>query len=535
MTVPDVTVLIAAYNAMPYLERTLDSLIAQSIGFDRLEIIAVDDGSTDDTGEALDKCAARFPDTVQVIHQANSGGPAGPWNRGLDLATGRFVYFVGADDYLGPEALERLVTYADEHDSDVVMGKVVGVNGLEIEQRVFKGNVPDLPPYGPDLRWSMANTHLYRRDLVERIGLRYVEHLPFGSDQPFMVEACANARRISVVGDYTCYYAVPRENLSNISFATGYPERMRCIAQLMEIVERVTKTPEERDTILVRHFTWEVPRLLRRYFLAFSTEQREEMCRDVSRLVERFMTDRIRSELRVVPRVLLDLAVQGEVDLLEEMLRAPEGWEPSLHVVGGEVYAAYPGFSVAAPVDAYRVPDQGGFRGRLLQGIGPVSATWGGRRQARRLTVTVPTNIVDRDNALAVEMVLRGADAQGAEASERIVVPASDVRVAGAAGDACVIVTARLDPTRLCGPGRLERAWRADLRFRAGDYTVTVPVPGASAGKVRMWTARALCLVWAEPLAGPGQPALMVRANRVPPKGLLRAAAAKLPLPLRRR
>lgn len=113
MSTPDVTVSLAVYNTMPYLQETLDSLVGQSIGHDRLEVVAVDDGSTDGSGALLDDYASRYPDVFRVIHQDNSGGPAGPCNRALEVAQGRFVYFLGADDYLAPEALERMVGYAD--------------------------------------------------------------------------------------------------------------------------------------------------------------------------------------------------------------------------------------------------------------------------------------------------------------------------------------------------------------------------------------------------------------------------------------
>ena len=134
MSRPDVTVVVAVYNTMPYLTRCLTSLVEQTIGLDRLEIVAVDDGSTDGSGAELDRFAAAYPGTVKVIHQPNSGGPAAPSNRALDLATGRYVFFIGADDYLGPEALERLVAAADRYGSDVVLGRMVGVNSRYVHQ-----------------------------------------------------------------------------------------------------------------------------------------------------------------------------------------------------------------------------------------------------------------------------------------------------------------------------------------------------------------------------------------------------------------
>ena len=267
MTAPDVTVVVAVYNTMPYLERTLSSLVEQSIGVSRLQVIAVDDGSTDGSAETLDRYAAEHPTVFDVIHQPNSGGPAGPSNRALDVATGRYVSVLGADDYLGPEALERMVGFADEHGSDVVIGRMVGVNGREVGQGLFGADEIDLDPYGPGLRWALANTKLFRRELVEGLSLRYREDMPFGSDQPFTLAACVHAKRISVLASYTCYYAVKREDSSNLSYNTSYADRVPCIGQMMQSVADLVPAGPQRDTILTRHFAWESPRLLRAVLL----------------------------------------------------------------------------------------------------------------------------------------------------------------------------------------------------------------------------------------------------------------------------
>lgn len=63
-----------------------------------------------------------------MIRQENSGGPSSPRNVGLGKATGRYVFFLDADDRLGPEALERMVAMADRNGTDVVLGKVEGIN-----------------------------------------------------------------------------------------------------------------------------------------------------------------------------------------------------------------------------------------------------------------------------------------------------------------------------------------------------------------------------------------------------------------------
>ncbi|MFG3689981.1 glycosyltransferase family 2 protein [Micromonospora sp. NPDC047740] len=345
MNRPDVTVITAVYNTMPYLTRCLTSLVEQTIGADRLEVIAVDDGSTDGSGRELDRFARLHPGTVKVIHQPNSGGPAAPSNRGLEHATGRYVFFIGSDDYLGPEALERLVAAADRYDSDVVLGRTVGVNSRYIHQAVFARTEPDLDLFDSALPWSLSNTKLFRRDLIERYGLRYPEDMPVGSDQPFTIEACVRARRISVLADYDYYYAVRRLNARNITYRSRHLERLRCAESLVEFVAGLVEAGKRRDAILLRHFTWEVAKLLENDFLALDRGVQEQVRAGVRTLVERYLTDEIRDQLPIQARVRLGTARYGELDDLLAVIRqdAEEGIPPAV-VDGEHWYAGYPGF-----------------------------------------------------------------------------------------------------------------------------------------------------------------------------------------------
>ncbi|WP_319458451.1 glycosyltransferase family 2 protein [Micromonospora sp. RTP1Z1] len=345
MTVPDVTVITAVYNTMPYLTRCLTSLVEQTIGRDRLEVIAVDDGSTDGSGRELDRFARLHPGTVKVIHQPNSGGPAAPSNRGLEQATGRYVFFIGSDDYLGPESLERLVGAADRYDSDVVLGRTVGVNSRYIHQAIFATTEPDVDLFDSALPWSLSNTKLFRRALIERYGLRYPEDMPVGSDQPFTIEACVRARRISVLADYDYYYAVRRLNARNITYRSRHLERLRCAESIIEFVAGLVEPGKRRDAVLLRHFTWEVAKLLENDFLSLDRQTQEQVRLGVRHLGERHLTDEIRDRLPVESRVRLGAAWHGGLDDLLAVIRqdAEVGIPPAV-VEGDRWYAGYPGF-----------------------------------------------------------------------------------------------------------------------------------------------------------------------------------------------
>ncbi|MFD8029466.1 glycosyltransferase family 2 protein [Streptomyces sp. NPDC059717] len=420
-TAPDVSVIVAVYNTMPYLTECLDSLLGQSIGRDRLEIVAVDDGSTDDSGAELDRFAAEYPDTVKVLHQANSGGPAAPSNRALDIATGRYVYFIGSDDHLGEEALERMVACADEHGSDVVVGKMVGTNGRYVHQALYKQNNPDIGLTDSALPWTLANTKLFRRELVEAHKLRFPENLPVGSDQPFTIEACVRARKISVVADYTCYYAVKRGDASNITYRADHMARLRCTAEIMDFTAGLIEEGPQRDAVLRRHFTWELAKLVQDDFPALDRALQKDICAGIGKLADTYFTAGIRDAMDVKRRVRIALARAGAVDeLCEAITSEKEDGAPPFVVEGDRAYARYPGFRnplIGVPDRVYELVGEA-VPGRLAKGTELLASVW--EQQGEGLTYTASVRVPvlgDVDGAslrLAQGAMPKSADKPGA-------------------------------------------------------------------------------------------------------------------------
>jgi glycosyltransferase involved in cell wall biosynthesis len=342
---PDVSVVVAVYNTMPYLRTCLTSLVDQSIGRDRMEIILVDDGSTDGSAAEIDRFARRYPDLITVIHQLNSGGPAAPSNRGLEKATGRYVFFVGADDYLGTEALQRLVSAADGWSSDVVLGRMVGVNGRGVPKAVFASTEADITLADSPLPFAMSNTKLFRRELIEKHGLHYPEDMPVGSDQFFTLGACVHARRISVLADYDYYFAVRRLNARNITYQTSHDERLRFVGSITDFVTQLLEPGEVRDAVLLRHFKTELAKMVRDDFLNLDRAIQQRVHDGLRGLARRHLNDNIRGRLPVPVRLRLSLPAHGDLDDLLTLIRTDtEQGGPSIVFDGGRAYAAYPGF-----------------------------------------------------------------------------------------------------------------------------------------------------------------------------------------------
>lgn len=216
---PTVSVILPVYDSMPYVTATLESVLGQDLR--SIEVIAVDDGSTDGSGEELDRFAEQDP-RLTVVHQANSGWPGMPRNRGLERASGEFVFFMDSDDTMAPHALSALVAMAEERDADVVIPRFQGVGGRGV-QSLFK-----LHPEGEiSLERAMETLSpqkLFRRSLIEQHALRFPEGRVRLEDGIFVTAAYVRARLILFCGADPLYFIAKRDDEKNISSSPIQPE-----------------------------------------------------------------------------------------------------------------------------------------------------------------------------------------------------------------------------------------------------------------------------------------------------------------------
>ena len=212
-----VSVIVPVYNVAPYLRQCMDSLVGQTLR--DIEIICVDDGSTDGSGAMLDEYAARDR-RVRVIHQANAGaGPAR--NAGMALATGEYLFFCDPDDWCERKMLNSMYARASDVDADIVIcGRTIcdGVTGKAIGTRGFSGRIWALPrpfsaedvgdalfDFSPHMPWDK----IFRRSFVVREGLSF-QSLPRCNDVFFVDSALASAGRIALVRRASYHYRMGR-------------------------------------------------------------------------------------------------------------------------------------------------------------------------------------------------------------------------------------------------------------------------------------------------------------------------------------
>ena len=219
-----ISVIVPIYNIVNYLEKCISTIILQT--YINLEIILVDDGSTDGSSELCDQLAAK-DSRIRVIHK-KQGGVSLARNTGLDAATGDWVAFVDGDDYIELSMYEKMHKKAEEgtdavfcrFQKDDASGNCLKYNELNLEKLVK--NPSDLVPFmifDSKEKGEMLYTHnihgaiwrvLFKREIIERENIRFYQDVKIGEDKIFVLEYLSHCHKCSLVDEYLYHYRIER-------------------------------------------------------------------------------------------------------------------------------------------------------------------------------------------------------------------------------------------------------------------------------------------------------------------------------------
>ena len=187
-----VSVLIPVYNAEKFLRRCIDSVLSQT--YQDIEIVCIDDGSSDASPMVLDDYAQNYPCRVKVEHRSNAG-VANARNRALELATGDYVAFIDDDDFVDSDYIETLVHASKHGTADIVLS---GYRRPDVKGKIRTRVVPvpgtDWAPYAVEAAWAK----LYRLDFVRSNRLEFMS-TNILEDLFFTIPSVSLAKEISVV------------------------------------------------------------------------------------------------------------------------------------------------------------------------------------------------------------------------------------------------------------------------------------------------------------------------------------------------
>jgi len=210
-----ISIIIPCYNVEKYLEECLESIVGQSIGMDRLEVVLVNDKSADSTLDIMMALEERFPEHVLVINCDENHRQGGARNIGLSYASGNYVSFVDGDDWLDAGLYRKVYDKAKEHDCDMVQfryarmmdGERVSTKNPDYHDKLWDvTTAEDRRGFIRSLQVDFScTTKLYKRALIDRSGALFPEHVVY--EEPlFTYPLKFYGRRYYVIEEELYYY-----------------------------------------------------------------------------------------------------------------------------------------------------------------------------------------------------------------------------------------------------------------------------------------------------------------------------------------
>jgi len=249
-----ISVIVPVYNAESFLDKCIQSICGQT--YHDLEIILVDDGSTDHSGEVCDTYAKQ-DSRIKVIHKQN-GGPASARQAGLDAASGGFIGWVDSDDWIEPDYFAQMAAVQKETDADIVTSGLyidIGTDSHKLYDNVAPGIyapselLPKLRYSGIFFEYGIQPdmvTKIFTKQIADKIHRQVDHRLHAGEDATFVYLSILEAKRVIVTNICSYHYAQNLGSLSRLE-KSGEAESLRL---QMEFLKKAFTQKEVADELL---------------------------------------------------------------------------------------------------------------------------------------------------------------------------------------------------------------------------------------------------------------------------------------------
>lgn len=222
---PIVSVIIPAYNASKTIDKCLDSVLSQTIG--NVEVIVINDNSTDDTLEKINK----YKNRIILINNKKNLGPAASRNKGLDKATGTYIGFVDSDDYISPRMYEEMVKYMSD-DVDLVCCGRFNVTKSGMSPVIHNAN--ETEAYKLSVTSNYITDKLFKNKIIKDNKIYFPGLYKYGEDFYFQALYRYYANQMHIIPEPYYYYLSDSEG----SITNNYDNNIiKIIDVLQEVVD----------------------------------------------------------------------------------------------------------------------------------------------------------------------------------------------------------------------------------------------------------------------------------------------------------
>ncbi len=273
-----VSVVVPVYNAIAYLEKTVDSIIKQTIGFENITCILVDDGSNDGSRELLKSYSETYENIVSIFLGTNTGTPAFPRNLGTHLANSKYIMYVDADDWLSLDGIQILYDLLEETNGKYAVGKSIQVDskGQKVIGRYESSKVRhNVSPFSiKHLFYHLGpRARMMSLDLIKHHKIRYPE-MKFAEDKQFFIDVILAAGEISTTTE-TIYYLNRIDDNNSLTKQTDIGEKMDSNIKVLKYVLNKKLEPEKEKNIVNRLIEFDcITRLFdRKHFIKSKDKQ----------------------------------------------------------------------------------------------------------------------------------------------------------------------------------------------------------------------------------------------------------------------
>ena len=211
---PSVSVVSPNYNGERWLGDCLDSIASQTLAQEEIEMILIDDGSSDRSIDIVKGCSSHIPG-LKLVQAEHTGRPGELRNRALDIAIGKYVLFLDSDDYLGEESLSRLSEFASESKPDILAFQLEGLD-RNVPKSMLKETIENADLVASGLYKTLGTWKMCRTEYLNDNSIRF-SNLPRGEDTLFFAEAMLRAKKLSILSGYPFYTVRGREDGSSIT------------------------------------------------------------------------------------------------------------------------------------------------------------------------------------------------------------------------------------------------------------------------------------------------------------------------------